>query len=63
VSVVIKEDEQCYNGGELIAREVHYVKGGKVLVSHCLTGREPFIAERPLDNYKLIISISTMRFT
>jgi hypothetical protein len=25
----IKEDEQCYNGGELRAQEVYYVKGGK----------------------------------
>jgi hypothetical protein len=26
------EDEQCYNGGELRAREAREVKGGNVLV-------------------------------
>jgi hypothetical protein len=29
-------------------------------MSHCLKGRESFIAVRQLDNYKLIISISLM---
>jgi hypothetical protein len=39
------------------------VKGGNVLVFPYLKGRGPFIAGKLLDNYKLIISISTMRFT
>jgi hypothetical protein len=60
---VIEEDEQCYNGGELRAREVRYVKGGHILVYPYLKGMGPFIDGRQLDNYKLIISISTMGFT
>jgi hypothetical protein len=39
------------------------VKGENVLVSPYLKGRGPFIAGRQLDNYKLIFSISTKRFT
>jgi hypothetical protein len=31
-SVFCIEDEQCYNGGELRAREVSYVEEGNVLV-------------------------------
>jgi hypothetical protein len=60
---VIKEDQQCYNGGELRAQEVCYVKGGNVLVSPCLKVMGPFIAGSRLYNYKLIISISTKGFT
>jgi hypothetical protein len=36
---------------------------GNVLVSLCLKGRGAFIAERRLDNYKLIISMYTIGFT
>jgi hypothetical protein len=39
------------------------VKGENVLVSPCIKGRGPFIAERWLDKYKLFISISMKGFT
>jgi hypothetical protein len=39
------------------------MKGENILVSPFLKGRGAFIARRWLDNYKLIISISTIGFT